>query len=159
MDDRPLGLASLVDSCLRLLAPRAKETGVTLRTKNPDDFPLICADMTRLKQIILNLMSNGVKFTEMGTVTVEAEVDSQAGILIRARDTGIGIAAEDIAEAISLFGQVDSALSRKFEDTGLGLPLSLSLAQLHGGDLTLESELGVGTCAVISLPAERIIQA
>ena len=159
LDDRPLGLASLVDSCLRLLAPRAKETGVTLRTKIPDDFPLICADMTRLKQIILNLMSNGVKFTEMGTVTVEAEVDSQAGILIRVRDTGIGIAAEDIAEAFSLFGQVDSALSRKFEGTGLGLPLSLSLAQLHGGDLTLESELGVGTCAVISLPAERIIQA
>ena len=115
--------------------------------------------MTRLKQIILNLMSNGVKFTEMGTVTVEAEVDSQAGILIRVRDTGIGIAAEDIAEAFSLFGQGDSALSRKFEGTGLGLPLSLSLAQLHGGDLTLESELGVGTCAVISLPAERIIQA
>ena len=139
LDDRPLGLASLVDSCLRLLAPRAKETGVTLRTKIPDDFPLICADMTRLKQIILNLMSNGVKFTEMGTVTVEAEVDSQAGILIRVRDTGIGIATEDIAEAFSLFGQVDSALSRKFEGTGLGLPLSLSLAQLHGGDLTLES--------------------
>ncbi|MEC9455061.1 MAG: ATP-binding protein, partial [Pseudomonadota bacterium] len=96
---------------------------------------------------------------EMGTVTVEVEVNLQAGILIRVRDTGIGIAAEDIAEAFSLFGQADSALSRKFEGTGLGLPLSRSLAQLHGGDLTLESELCVGTCAVISLPAERIIQA
>ena len=102
-------------------------------------------------------MSNGVKFTEQGSVTVEAEFDPQTGIAICVRDTGIGIAEDDIGEAFTLFGQVDSALSRKFEGTGLGLPLSLSLAQLHGGDLRLDSELGVGTRAIITLPAERII--
>jgi len=156
--NRPLGLANVVASCMRLLAERAKKTGVELATKIPSDFSQINADPIRLKQIILNLMSNGVKFTEHGSITVEVEIDPGVGIVIRVRDTGIGIAKEDIAEAFTLFGQVDSALSRKFEGTGLGLPLSRSLAQLHGGDLTLESEMGVGTCAVMTLPAERIIQ-
>ena len=159
LDNWPLGLANVVASCMRLLAERAKQTGVGLETKIPSDFPQISADPIRLKQIILNLMSNGVKFTEHGTITVEAEIDPDVGVVIRVRDTGIGIAKEDIAEAFTLFGQVDSALSRKFEGTGLGLPLSRSLAQLHGGNLTLESEPGVGTCAIITLPAERIIQA
>ena len=159
LDERPLGLASLVDSCVRLLSSRAKETGVGLVTQVPEKFPKISADVTRLKQSILNLMSNGLKFTESGTVTVEADIDSQEEILLRMLDTGIGIAEQNIDEAFSLFGQVDSALSRKFEGTGLGLPLSLSLAQLHGGDLTLESEVGVGTCATITLPAGRIVQA
>ena len=158
LDNRPLGLANIIASCTRLLAERAKQTGVKLETKIPSDFPQISADPMRLKQIILNLMSNGVKFTEQGTITVEAEIDPQVGVVIRVRDTGIGIAKENIAEAFSLFGQVDSALSRKFEGTGLGLPLSRSLAQLHGGDLILESEPGVGTCAIVTLPAERIIQ-
>ncbi len=156
---QPIGLAALIEACLRLLAPRANETGVALEAKVPEDFPKISADPIRLKQIILNLMSNGVKFTEVGSVTVEAEIDPQEGIVICVRDTGIGIAEDDIAEAFSLFGQVDSALSRKFEGTGLGLPLSLSLAQLHGGNLVLESELGVGTRAVITLPAQLIIAA
>jgi PAS domain S-box-containing protein len=159
LNSQPIGLAALIEACLRLLAPRANETGIALEAKVPEDFPKISADPIRLKQIILNLMSNGVKFTEVGSVTVEAEIDPQEGIVICVRNTGIGIAEDDIDEAFSLFGQVDSALSRKFEGTGLGLPLSLSLAQLHGGDLKLESEPGVGTRAIITLPAERIIEA
>ncbi len=75
------------------------------------------------------------------------------------RNTGIDIAERDISEAFSVFGRGDCALSRKFEGTGLGLPLSHSLAQLHGGDLKLESEVGVGSCAIVTLPAERVVQA
>ena len=78
--------------------------------------------------------------------------------MIRVRDTSIGIAKEDITDAFTLFGQVDSVLNRKLEVTGLGLPLSRSRAQLHGGDLTLESEPDIATCDVIALLAERIIQ-
>ena len=105
-----------------------------------------------------SLASSSVEFTrKRAAITVEAEIDPDGGAVIRVRDTGIGIAKEDIAEAFTLFGQVDSALSRKFKGTGLGLPLSRSRAQLHGSDLTLESEPGVSTCAVITLPAERII--
>ena len=74
-------------------------------------------------------------------------------------EAGIGITEDEIAESISLFGQVDSALSRMFEGTWLGLPLSLSLAQLHGGEMILQSELVVGTSAIITLPAERTTQA
>jgi PAS domain S-box-containing protein len=158
LNNQPLDLAVLVDSCLRLVAPRAEETGIAMIANIPEDCPKISADMIRLKQILINLLSNGVKFTEAGSVTIEAECDRETGIVIRVRDTGIGIAEENIAQAFSLFGQVDSALSRKFEGTGLGLPLSRSLAQLHGGDLTLESELGVGTTAIVTLPADRIVQ-
>ena len=78
--------------------------------------------------------------------------------MIRVHDTSIGIAKEDITDAFTLFGQVDSVLNRKLEVTGLGLSLSCSLAQLHEGDLTLESEPDIATCAVITLLAERIIQ-
>ena len=78
--------------------------------------------------------------------------------MVRVRDTSIGIAKEDITDAFTLFGQVDSVLSRKLRVTGLGLPLSRSLAQLHEGDLTLESEPDIATCAVITLLAERVIQ-
>ena len=155
--EKPVDLPDTIDACTRLLAPRVAGTSVTLESNIQADFPRITADQTRLKQIIINLLSNGVKFTEQGSVTVEAEFDTETGIVIRVRDTGIGIAEEDIEHAFSMFGQVDSALSRKFEGTGLGLPLSRSMAHLHGGDLVLQSELGKGTCAIITLPAERII--
>ena len=140
------------------MAPRVAGTEITIETNVQADFPRVRGDLTRIKQIILNLLSNGVKFTEQGSVTVSAEFNIETGITIRVCDTGIGIAEEDIDQAFSLFGQVDSALSRKFEGTGLGLPLSRSMAQLHGGDLVLESEPGKGTCAIITLPAERLIQ-
>ena len=78
--------------------------------------------------------------------------------MVRVRDTSIGIAKEDITDALTLFGQVNSVLSRKLRVTGLGLPLSRSLAQLHGGALTLESEPDIATCDVIALLAERITQ-
>jgi len=92
-----------------------------------------------------------------GTVTITATCDTETGVTIRVCDTGIGIAEKNMAEAFSLFGQIDSALSRKFECTGLGLPLSRSLAQLYDGNLTLESKLSEGTCAILTLPAECVI--
>ncbi|MBT5778098.1 MAG: PAS domain-containing protein [Rhodospirillaceae bacterium] len=156
--DQPMDLVAALEGCARLLAPRVAGTEITIETNIQADFPRVRGDLTRIKQIILNLLSNGVKFTEQGSVTVSAEFDFKAGITVRVCDTGIGIAEEDIDQAFSLFGQVDSALSRKFEGTGLGLPLSRSMAQLHGGDLILESEVGKGTCAIITLPAERLIQ-
>ena len=111
-----------------------------------------------MKQILLNLLSNAIKFTPKGgRVELAAGRTADGGFAFAVSDTGIGIAPEDQTTALAPFGQVDSQLSRKFEGTGLGLPLSNALARLHGGDLDLESTPDKGTTVTIRLPAERIL--
>jgi signal transduction histidine kinase len=106
---------------------------------------------------MLNLLSNVVKFTPAGgNVRIAAELSGE-GIVIRVADTGIGIAKEDMARAMERFGQVDSTLARKFEGTGLGLPLVREIVALHGGTLTLESVVGVGTTVTVALPVSRLV--
>jgi signal transduction histidine kinase len=100
-----------------------------------------------------------VKFTPAGGhVTVTARVDD-AGIVIAVSDTGIGIAPGDIPRALSPFTQIENTLSRRFDGTGLGLPLANSLTRLHGGTLTVASAVGKGTTVTITLPADRIVSA
>jgi signal transduction histidine kinase len=122
-------------------------------------LPLVRVDERKLKQILINLLSNAVKFTPAGGhVTIAARTD-QTGIIITVSDTGIGIAPNDIARALSPFTQVENSMSRRFDGTGLGLPLADSLTRLHGGSLKLTSELGKGTTVTISLPTNRIATA
>lgn len=132
--------------------------GVELVNELPDDLPELYADDRKVKQILLNLLSNAVKFTPAGgSVTARASVDPLTGYTIEVVDTGIGIALEDIPKALAQFGQIDSSLSRKYEGSGLGLPLSDALARLHGGSLNLRSSPNVGTTVSLVLPAERIV--
>jgi signal transduction histidine kinase len=117
----------------------------------------LVADERAVKQILLNLLSNAVKFTpEGGRVAVGAEMRSDGSLAVSVDDTGIGIAPENIPRALAPFSQVDSSLTRRYEGTGLGLPLVKSLIELHGGTLQLESEEGKGTVATIVFPAERV---
>ena len=110
-----------------------------------------------IKQVVINLLSNAVKFTpEGGHVRIEAWTERDGGLAVAVRDTGIGIAQDRIAAAMTPFGQVESVLSRKYEGTGLGLPLAKCLAELHGGAIELESEVGVGTTATLRVPPERV---
>ncbi|MEO5372779.1 MAG: ATP-binding protein [Alphaproteobacteria bacterium] len=149
---------SMVESALRLVRERAGRANVTLVNEIPDGLPSLRADERRLKQVLLNLLSNAIKFTPAGgRVAVRAETLEDQGLAVAVADTGIGIAAGDIAKAMSPFGQVDSRLSRKYEGTGLGLPLVKGLMELHGGTLALESRVGEGTVATIRFPASRII--
>jgi signal transduction histidine kinase len=149
----------LVDASLRLILPRAREAGVNLIEPPLDDLPPLRGDERRLKQVLINLLSNAVKFTPGGgRVALEAAVDAERGLVIKVIDTGIGMAREDIPKALEPFGQVDSKLSRKYEGTGLGLPLSKALVELHGGKLEIESEPGVGTTVTVVLPPERIVK-
>jgi signal transduction histidine kinase len=104
-----------------------------------------------LNQILTNLLSNALKFTDKGSITLRVEQTSLE-ILFSVIDTGIGIAIEDCEAIFQPFHQVDSGLNRKYEGTGLGLALSRRLAQLHGGDITVESELGRGSCFTLHLP-------
>jgi signal transduction histidine kinase len=119
-------------------------------------LPWLKADQRRIKQILINLLSNAVKFTPAGgRVQVSAQL-TQAGLALAVADSGIGIAREDIPKALERFGQVDSRLERKYEGTGLGLPLSRQLAEMHGGELVLESTVGAGTTVTVTLPRERL---
>ena len=141
---------------MRLMRERAGAASVSLAVNLQPLLPTLRADSRRLKQILINLLSNAVKFTQAGgRITVEAAVDRR-GFRIAVSDTGIGIAAEDLETALRPFGQIDSRLSRKYQGTGLGLPLSKAMAELHGGSLELVSTLGQGTTATVWLPPERI---
>jgi len=156
--ERSVSLEQIVEPCLRLLRPRAEEAGVALALQLPKNMPSIRVDEIKLKQVLINLVSNAVKFTQQGgSVSVTAETVGDGKLAIRVIDTGIGIEPADIPKALSAFGQVDSALSRKFEGTGLGLPLASSLTELHGGTLELDSTYGKGTTVTVLLPAERVV--
>jgi two-component system cell cycle sensor histidine kinase PleC len=146
-----------IERCIRVVATRADDSGLTLNTDLPDTLPFITADERKLKQILINLISNAVKFTEAGgSITIEARSGSDEGVIIRVIDTGIGIAKDDIPKVLRAFEQVDSSLSRTHEGTGLGLPLTKSLVELHDGTLELDSEIGVGTTVSVRLPAARL---
>ncbi len=149
-------LAALVESCLRLISGRAKEGHVELHKKLSPSLPMLHGDKRRVKQILLNLMSNAVKFTPAdGKVTVTAELAANGGIAIEVKDTGIGISADDLNKAFEPFSQVESQFERKHEGTGLGLPLSKILTEVHGGTFDFVSVDGVGTTVTVTFPAAR----
>jgi signal transduction histidine kinase len=123
-------------------------------------LPTLTADERRLKQILANRLSNAIKFTPAGgKVTVRVWSNTDDGFVFQVVDTGIGIAPEDIPTALAPFKQIEGEIDRRYEGTGLGLPLTRSLAELHGGSLELASQVGVGTTVTVRFPAERIVRA
>jgi PAS domain S-box-containing protein len=154
--EEPVDVRMAIERCVRVVSARAEEGGLKLVPRIADRLPIILADERKVKQILINLLSNAVKFTENGgTITIEALPAEGSGVMLRVSDTGIGIAVADIPRALTPFMQVDSTLSRRHEGTGLGLPLTKSLAELHGGTLSLESEPGKGTTVTVFLPESR----
>jgi len=148
----------MVDDVLRLVRERAANNEVSLIVKVPEDLPELRCDPLKLKQILINLLSNAIKFTlPKGDVILTAGVTNNSEFFFEIRDTGIGMSKESIPVAMQAFTQVDSSLDRKYEGTGLGLPLVKMLTNLHGGIFDLESELGVGTTARVRLPGYRIV--
>jgi signal transduction histidine kinase len=157
LHEEDFALGDIIAETLRMVQSQAGKAEVALVSECATDLPLIHADRRRLKQVILNLFSNAVKFTPAyGQVTIRARRLGE-GLGITVEDTGIGIAPENIAKAMERFGQVDSGMARKHEGTGLGLPLSKQLMELHGGTLILESTLHVGTQVTITLPESRLV--
>jgi PAS domain S-box-containing protein len=150
-------IAQVTQSAIRLVQERAQRGGITIRTDLPPELPLLYADERKLKQVLLNLVTNAVKFTPSGgTIEIAAGIGEDGDFLMTIRDTGIGIAAENVTTALAPFGQVDAKLNRKYEGTGLGLPLSVAMIHLHQGSLSIASEVGQGTTVTIRLPAERV---
>jgi signal transduction histidine kinase len=149
-----LETVAVEDICLASMAivqPRATEGGLTLRLEIAPDVDFCKVDQRRLKQILVNLLSNAIKFTEVGSVTLQAK-RQQNLLKLSVIDTGIGIDEADQQQLFQPFQQIHNHLSRKHKGTGLGLVLSRKLAQLHGGDITLNSEKGKGSCFTVHVP-------
>ncbi len=160
MNEEGVDISSIVGSCMTLVKERAQRGGVALEQHVPTDLPLLRADDCKLKQILLNLLTNAIKFTPAGgRVTLEVTTVTDGWISISVADTGIGIAPNDIAKAMEAFSQIDGTLSRQHQGTGLGLPLTKQLVELHGGTLALESEVGVGTTVTVHLPFKLAYEA
>jgi len=145
--------ADVIEETLRIVSGRANEADVSLE-KGPVEVSCLIADRRAVKQILLNLLTNGVKFTPRGgQVRVSVATDSEDGAaLFSVRDTGIGIDEADLQRLGQPFEQVESNYLKTHEGTGLGLALSRSLAELHGGTLTIESLPGEGTCVSFTIP-------
>jgi len=150
--------AHMVESALRLVGWRAEQSDIKIGQDNDSGDITIHADETALKRVMVNLLSNAVKFSEAGTcITIRCWIVENGGeFAITVKDEGIGMGPEEVAVALTPFRQVDNGLKRKYDGTGLGLPIAKELAELHGGRLVLESAPGAGTSATIFLPAWRL---
>lgn len=143
---------SLLDLCLETSRPLIRQ-GVILE-KEFSDLPLVFSDPEKLKQILLNLLSNAAKFTEQGSITLKA-CQQAANLVIQVKDTGIGIPGDKLEKIFDQFEQVDSSTTRKYGGTGLGLSISRKLARLLGGDIAVVSELGKGSIFTVTIPLQR----
>lgn len=151
-----VNIREAINACVALMKERANDGGLQLSTEIDENLPLLVADPTRLKQILLNLMSNAIKFTEPGgSVAVTGRRGRKGCVVIEVRDTGPGMTSAEIKIALEPFGQVDAGHARQHEGTGLGLPLARRLAELHGGSLHVSSQKGKGTTVSVKLPALR----
>jgi len=148
--------AVLMQGCVRLIKPRAAKENIRLLMDFDPRLPVLLADEARLRQIGLNLLSNAVKFTKAGgRVTISTAVDADGGIVIAVADTGVGMTPEEITIALEPFRQVMASQSRTNEGTGLGLPLTKTLVELHGGRLDIASTPGRGTTVTVTFPPAR----
>ena len=151
-------LVAIVEKAVRSVRPQAENKQIDLSVRLPSRPVSLIGDKARLSQIAVNLLSNAVKFTpENGRVAITAELDEKAGVCVTVSDTGIGMSAAEIECALETFRQVDNSFIKRFEGTGLGLPLARRFAELHGGSLSIESLPGEGTKVIVRLPAERVV--
>lgn len=148
----------VLDICLKLISSRAEGKALRFNKKLASNLPKIFADQRMLKQIIINFLSNAVKFSdEGGTIAVEAGLDQEGAFFFVVSDEGIGMDEAGIEAAMTKFGQVDSGFERNQDGTGLGLPLSLGLVKAHSGEMRIDSELGQGTTVTVVFPKERVL--
>jgi signal transduction histidine kinase len=153
----PIDVSELIETCVRQSDATARSAGIGVAVDVPADLPVLHGDARRLAQALSHLLSNAVKFSEIGgKVRVRARLGEAGDLLIAVRDTGIGIPAADLQRVLEPFTQADSTLSRRFHGAGLGLYISRALIEAHGGSLSLRSRPGAGTTVDIRLPSLRL---
>jgi PAS domain S-box-containing protein len=159
LQEENIDLIDVIDSSVRIIRPRADSGEISISVQNNLNIPAVFADERRVKQIFLNLLSNAVKFTpQKGEVSVNTWMNEDGSVSIAVSDTGIGMDDEELSKALSMFGQVDSGLNRMHEGSGLGLPLTNGLVELHGGTMAVKSKTGQGTIVTLTLPCERVVK-
>ncbi|EME70617.1 Signal transduction histidine kinase [Paramagnetospirillum caucaseum] len=160
LDDRPLDVLPMVETVIRLLRDRGAAAGLELSVEIPVGLPQIMADERRIRQVLINLLANAVKFTPHGgTVSVSAAAPPEGGLELHVCDTGIGMTEDEIAQAIEPFVQVDARIARRHEGTGLGLPMVSAIMEMHGGSMTIRSHPNQGTMVTVALPPGRVFSA
>jgi two-component system cell cycle sensor histidine kinase PleC len=156
LEDADLDLHILARDALQLVSWRARDNDVSLVNAIPPDLALVCADERAIKQILLNLLSNAVKFTPpQGRITAFASANAE-GLSFGVADTGVGIADEDQSRVFDSFGQGKHDIAVAEKGTGLGLAIVKGLVEAHGGQISLESQVGKGTCVTVQLPSGRL---
>jgi len=147
----------IVDDSVAAMRVQTANKKIELATEIPPATPFLRGDTPRLRQVLLNLVSNAVKFTEAGSVTISVAFDLASGFSFTVADTGIGMSPDEAVKALEPFSQIDNAVTKKYVGTGLGLPLAKSLVALHGGRLEIASVKGRGTSITVHLPPERVV--
>jgi len=153
LDFEPVDLGDIIKGVMSTAVALVKDKRVELQRSVPDNLPVIAADERRVRQILLNLVSNAAKFTDEGFIRVAAEIDGDE-VCMSVADTGAGIAQEEIESVFEPFTQIDASTTREHGGTGLGLTISHSFVQLHGGRMWVDSELGEGSTFYFTLPIE-----
>lgn len=157
--EEEINLEEVVTYCFQLVLAKQEEKQIELDLQLSKELPNLWADERLVRQILLNIGSNARKFTSNGgKVTVVTRLGDHGGHEIAITDNGIGMSKADLEAALTPFGQVDSSLSRRYEGTGLGLPLSNSFTRLHEGHLEVESAPDAGTVVTVKFPAERVLK-
>jgi signal transduction histidine kinase len=155
--DETVDVGDLVESSLRMVSHRAGSQGVSLHQVIAPEVSAVRGDERRLRQIVLNLVTNSVKFTPSGgSVAVRAAIE-HGWLVLEVRDTGVGISEEDLTLVLEPFGQVDNAFNRNGGGTGLGLPLTKKLVEMHGGRFAIESIKNQGTTVRAAFPPDRVV--
>ena len=158
LDEINLDVGKVIEATLPMINSRAFDKNIDVYINSKNDQLMFYADKRRFMQILLNLLSNAIKFTPPnGKVTLTSSFSDKGAYILTVTDTGVGMNKEELTKALSEFGQVNRGLNSKHEGTGLGLPLTKGLVELHGGNLGIESEAGKGTTVTISFPLERTI--
>lgn len=159
IEREPMDLAPIAEACLLIVEAKAKEKDIMVASEIDPAMPRLYADPLRVKQILINLLGNAVKFTPpKGRVAFYAGPASDGFVRLTISDNGGGMSVSDIETAMRPFGQVDAGFNKKHEGTGLGLPISAALAKLHGGSLTIDSEKGKGTRVTVFIPVHDLTQ-
>jgi signal transduction histidine kinase len=144
-----------ISKVARTMRPMAERKGLELAVELSPSVGQVTSDRRRVEQILINLVNNGIKFTEQGEVRVECEISGD-WMVTRVVDTGIGIKPEDVGKLFEPFRQIDTGLARQHEGTGLGLSISGRLVEMLGGEATVESEWGVGSTFTFTIPIDDL---
>ena len=155
---KPFELKPLVQEVIAMMSVRAKEKNITLSLVMGLNAGTYMGDAARVRQVLLNLVGNAVKFTEKGTVTLRIHALPDQSICFEVSDTGVGIAEENLNAIFNKFSQADSSIKRRFGGTGLGLAITRNLAQLMGGSVAVQSKLGQGSVFRVALPLKAMAE-